>query len=325
MREAFDRIKVGVETGAVMLDETAVILTGTHMQTRSRDLVVSTPCTVDAPFVVSSVSLQNILSRMSAARVSVGDAAVTFIDGPQRTRTPRLADREPYVCPPVTLTPVSGALSAAVRLALRFVGDDDARPWTRGALVRDGNLYATNNVVLVECVVGDTPFEGLTLPHAFMRALVRRGPACVSVGYADNLFVARFADGGWCSAGALVNGMPGKVADLMATAYVEPEDECTDEWRSYVENAALLVEKCLTITPDRLIGARGLDTTEAFVETAVDGAVHFDPKPFAEIARIATHIDLTRYPSPTPFKREGLLRGVVAGQREPVKEDENVQ
>ena len=64
---------------------------------------------------------------------------------------------------------------------LPFVGNDASRPWAMGALVKGTSIFATNNVILVECYTAtDFPFL-CNIPLPTIKELVRIGRVPVAV------------------------------------------------------------------------------------------------------------------------------------------------
>ena len=78
-----------------------------------------------------------------------------------------------------------------------FVGNDAARPWTNGILLRDKSAFATNNVCLIEYWLGiNIPFV-VNIPGTAVKEVIRVGEPPSHLQLDDNSVTFHYEGGRW--------------------------------------------------------------------------------------------------------------------------------
>lgn len=315
LRNDFDNVKLATETGAVLTAEAAVTFKDGFIFAKNRHVAACAPTEIKDNFSVAASALAFNLSKVSdAARVKVTPTRVKLVDGSHEIQMQRVTEEIEYEPPQHEGLPVSSQFIEALRLVLPFAGEEEARPWTMGALIRGEQAFTTNNQVLACGQVGPNPFDGETLPQQYARFLVKR-EGLQRIGKDEYGFFAWYEGGGWVRASRLANGMPERVPQLLDQVYQDPQWEIPDGWHRAFMGSVTFTEEVLTIQPDRILGVRGQNDHTCWVTSDVEEAV-FDAKPLTAVIERASHINLRQYPNPVSFKQGDVLRGIIAGRRQ---------
>lgn len=129
--------------------------------------------------------------------------------GPFNAYIPCVEEETPHVQPDGMAVHCDGrALIEAFELVEPFVGSDQTRAWGTGVLIRNGSVYATNNVTLVEYWMGQTlPFE-LNIPRAAIAEVIRVNEPLVGLQVAERSVTFHFGDKRWIRTSLLSTSWP---------------------------------------------------------------------------------------------------------------------
>ena len=206
-------------------------------------------------------------------------------------------------------------LLKAVELLLPFVGDDAARPWTNGLLLRDQSAFATNNVTLVEYWLGTpVPFV-VNIPRVALREMLRINEPPTHAQIDPNSLTLHYTDGRWIRTQLLETSWPDlrKVLDQPSNPVPLNEelfkglnaikDASDAAGRVYIKNETLLTQPDLDVEDGARYEVPGI---------GIEGL--YQLKMLSLLEGVATHADFTRYPNPALFFGD-RLRGAIIGMR----------
>lgn len=226
-----------------------------------------------------------------------------------------LQEETPHVEPDGDIFDIDGeALLKAFKALLPFVGEDAARPWSNGILLKGHSAYATNNVCAVEYWVGTQfPIE-CNVPSAAIREVVRIGEAPTHAQATQNSISFHFPGNRWIRTALFEpDKWPdiNKVLDRASNATPIPEGffDAIEAVRPFVEKTGRLhfVGNMISTSLDMDEGAchevEGLD---------MHGMYHVDM--ISLLQGVATSADFNGYPAPCTFFGH-MLRGVIVGLR----------
>lgn len=207
--------------------------------------------------------------------------------------------------------PLAPGLLDAIKALRPFVGSDATRQWSTGILFRDGHMYATNNIMLVEAIHA-TNLPALCLPASVLDELIRIGEDPVAFSATETNVTFFLAGERWVKSQLLPTDWPDVKAMLdNSPSATEPVVEgfftALLTLRPFAEDtgAVDLVGTCLKV---------GVEDGGATIDLGIelpDGRYHIDQ---LNLTRGSEAINLSSYPSPVPFKSP-LFRGMMMGMR----------
>lgn len=204
-------------------------------------------------------------------------------------------------------------LVKALKTLIPFIGNDAARPWSNGVLLRDGAAFATNNVCLVQYWIGSTFPYLANIPHGAIREMVRIGEAPTHGQMTETSITFHYSDGRWIRSQLLSTQWPdlSRVLDVQSTPL--PIDS---EIFSGIE-----IIKPFRDDLARLYLRPGIIATHAdesqgssYVVSSIDHEGVYQMDMFALLKGVAKTIDLSLYPAPAQFFGENV-RGAIIGMR----------
>jgi DNA polymerase III sliding clamp (beta) subunit (PCNA family) len=206
---------------------------------------------------------------------------------------------------------LASGLLDAIKALRPFVGNDATRQWSTGILFRDGHMYATNNIMLVEAAHA-TNLPTLCLPASVLDELIRIGEDPVEFSATETTVTFFLSGERWVKSQLLPIDWP-DVKGMLDTAPSASEPvapgffEALQTLRPFVEeNGAVdLVGTCLKVGAED--GGAEVDLNSELPA----GRYHIDQ---LNLARGSEAIDLSNYPAPVSFKSP-LLRGLMMGMR----------
>jgi len=225
----------------------------------------------------------------------------------------------PHVMPTGQHVPINGEhLFAAVKVLSEFIGEDAARPWSNGILLRGVSAYATNNITLVEYWIGSEFPLTVCLPRMAVREMLRINEAPEGM-QADEHSVTFFYSGNrWLRTQLLSTEWPdlGSVLDKgdPFAPTVEEVDTSLFEGLAVVKpfadklGRAILKEGVL-----RTHVAEGEGSLYDLTTLRANGVFNVDMLQLLQ--GVAQKWDLSTYPRPCFFYGD-RLRGAIIGMRE---------
>lgn len=203
-------------------------------------------------------------------------------------------------------------LIAALRTIRPFVGEDASRPWACGALFKDGYIYATNNVVMAR-IPWDMPDGSMNLPSFAIDELLRINEQPDGFMYCDT-YAGFFYGDRWLRSQLFSVEWP-DVAMFFESADID----------NVPQGLLEAVQKVLPFCPDSkfptiTFNEDGVHTADGDMGASVEGfdltPSKYRAEPLEMVLSHATHIDLTKYPKPVPFKGVNGLEGVIIGLKQ---------
>jgi len=188
-----------------------------------------------------------------------------------------------------------------------FISQDASRVWSCGVLLSGGTATATNNVVLVQspCAVQ----ERINIPVYAVDELLRINIEPVSMTVGSRAVMFEFPDSAWMTAQLFEENWPDVDSMFVDTDVAIPAG---------VKEA---VERVLPFCPDKKhpvinFNKEGVGTNAGDMSAlqAMEGLseASFRAEPLLLVLNVATHMDFSQYPSPCPFKGDGI-KGIIAG------------
>lgn len=193
----------------------------------------------------------------------------------------------------------------------KFIGSDASRPWSNGILMRGQSVFATNNVCLAECWVGDN-LPTLNIPQQAISELLRMKEVPVMLKVSETAATFVYSDDRWLRTQLFSTEWP----DLSRILNVESSPVSYDD--SFAE--ALEKLKPFLHEDGRIHIAPGVISTRADTEEGV--SIEFDIQAsgiynynmLILLKDSMTSCDFSAYPKPCAFFGEGL-RGAIVGMK----------
>lgn len=205
------------------------------------------------------------------------------------------------------------ALLQAMKVLSRFVGNDAARPWTNGILLRGQSAFATNNVCLAEYWLGvELPFV-VNIPMKAIDEVLRVGQPPTHAQLSTHSITFHYTDGRWIKTQLFETNWPdlSKILDVASNPAPVPEG---------------LFEGLRTIKPfadkvpyvhfsgDEVSTHQDVQLGASYKVEGLAGAGVYHIKMLALLEDVATAVDFSRYPQPITFfgdRLRGAMLGVV--------------
>lgn len=208
----------------------------------------------------------------------------------------------------------------AVELLRPFVSDDATRPWSQYMLLRNGMLYATNNVAIARHALPELEFIGHdvlldvgTIDHILrIRAL---GHEVLRVRLNETELLCEFTDGAWTAYRSSAIAWP----DVKRFDAVLKEGE-----DAVPENMLQKITTIANIAGTKPEGAiylyehgalAQMETTSARVWCGAFKRSAFMRSSLQQALGVADRWSVAEYPAPVPFSGKGVL-GVLLGIRD---------
>ena len=210
--------------------------------------------------------------------------------------------------------PVPPEFVTALRAVYKFMSDDRTKPWANAVRVKDGYLYATNNIVVVRSPCGSWLREiDITLPSWVVEYIVSRDVELQFISFMQHSVSFNWADNSWVRSSRLTVEMPDVVIDLL-DKLTPVVFEISQEWRDAFSTVIQLSDDVLHICPDRIKAGKGHALIEAEVDSPVQEDTMWHPKYLNLVMEAATHFDPGSWPQPCCWKGENC-EGLVIGRR----------
>jgi DNA polymerase III sliding clamp (beta) subunit (PCNA family) len=219
-----------------------------------------------------------------------------------------------HINPVGEIVEINGAaLLDAFQKISRFVGNDAARPWTNGILLRGQSAFATNNVCVIEYWLAiDIPFV-INIPNTAIKEIIRVNEAPIHLQLSENSVTFHYSDGRWIRTQLYVSQWPdiSKVLDQKSNPV--PVDQ-----RLYaaLDSLSMFSDELTRVhLKDGLLRTHLEDEVGASYEVdglGINGL--YQIKMLRLLEGVAETADFTRYPEPVLFFGKNL-RGAIVGMR----------
>jgi DNA polymerase III sliding clamp (beta) subunit (PCNA family) len=220
----------------------------------------------------------------------------------------------PHLEPSGKIVEINGAaLLDSFQKISSFVGNDAARPWTNGILLRGQSAFATNNVCLIEYWLAiDIPFV-VNIPGTAVKEVIRVDEPPSHLQLDDNSVTFHYTGGRWIRTQLYITQWPdiSKVLDQpSAPVPVDPRlYQALDSLAQFSDELTRVHLK------DGILRTHMEDEVGASYE--VDGlgiTGLYQIKMLRLLEGVAETADFTRYPNPVLFFGHNL-RGAIVGMR----------
>lgn len=233
--------------------------------------------------------------------------------GPFRALVSCIEESAVHVEPEGEIVDIDGdAVLKAFKVLEPIIGDDAARSWQAGILLKGQSAYATCNVVVVEYWTGVDFGHVVNIPLQAVREVIRvnEPPTCAQLN--DNSFTFHFSDGRWIRTQLLTTEWPDLTRILDKPHNASPIDA-----RLFVAMDKLkkLSDKMgrMYITDGVVHTHDSQDEGSAYALSGCDvKRAIFSREMFTLLNGLATEIDLHAWPKPCLFFGE-RLRGAIVG------------
>ncbi len=219
----------------------------------------------------------------------------------------------PHVEPEGNIVQVDGeVLLAGLKSVEPFIGNDASRLWTNGVLIKDGSLFATNNVLLVQYWIGVAFPHVVNIPQAAVKEMLRIGepPTCVQL--AENSITFHYTENRWVRTQLYVTEWPdlGKILNRESVQIPINEEifKGLEAIKSFVEDRV----ECVIFKPGAIAthDDEGVGSSFEIADMRYEG--RYKLSMLALLEGRAQTIDWTGYPGPCLFQG-GMLRGAIIG------------
>lgn len=240
---------------------------------------------------------------------------LTVKSGPFKMHVECLEETSCLMAPEGDVVQFDGeAFLAGIKTVAPFMGQDASRRWAQGILVKDGCLFATNNIVLVQYWLGVSFPHQINIPMPAVKEILRIKEAPLYAQASENSITLHYSGERWLR------------TQLYSTA----------EW----PDLSLHLGRVCNPTPIDTRLFEGLNVVKPFVDHL--GSIHFQGGVITThteenegasyvvpdlqddglyslgmlqlLEGVATHVDWSLYPAPAMFTGD-KLRGAIVGMR----------
>jgi len=205
------------------------------------------------------------------------------------------------------------AVLAAFKALFSFVGNDAARPWSNGVLLREGGAFATNNVCLVEYWMGSVFPHLANIPASAVREIIRINEPPVYGQMTETSITFHYNDGRWVRSQLLNTEWPDLKRVLDVESYPIPIDKNLFVALEAIKPFRDELSKVF-FQPDAVGTKPSSDDGSSYVLDAFNYEGIYQMDMLALLNGVADTIDFTQYPSPALFFGKNL-RGAIVGMR----------
>ncbi|MBD4204415.1 hypothetical protein [Staphylococcus aureus] len=223
----------------------------------------------------------------------------------------------PDVEPSGEFCEIKSGLVAALKVIEPLIAEDASRPWARSVLMKEGSLFATNNVAIVQYWIGHDLPGDMCISHAVVNELIRIKEDPVGIQYDHSSITFHYTEDRWLKASLVVNGWPDfeRVLNVETDqSYIPPEFfPALDTLVPFVNSERDVFFSAHGVTTS-LEDQEGSAVTISGWDTPIGW---YDIDVLRMLAGLATSADFTRYPNPSIFTgMDGALRGAIAGKKD---------
>jgi hypothetical protein len=203
------------------------------------------------------------------------------------------------------------ALLEAFRRLEDVIGDDAARPWQAGILLKQGFAFATCNVVLVQYWLGQDFGHVVNVPGSAVREMLRIGEAPTSAQLADNTLTFHYGNHRYL----ITTLLPANWPDLdriiekqwNAVEFDQTVFEAVQGLKRFVDKAGRVY-----FTGDRVHTEFDPSEGTSIEVPGMNMQGLFNYEMFMRLKGLAPYADMTHWPKPCYFQGE-RWRGAIVG------------
>lgn len=264
------------------------------------------------PFVKA---IQTAEDTVQLALTSTG--RLTVKSGKFRVHVECSPEPFPDVEPSGEFCEIKPGLIAALKVLEPLIAEDASRPWARSIMLKDGSLYATNNVAMVQYWIGHDLPGVMCISHLVVNELIRIKQDPIGIQYDSNSITFHYPDGKWLRAGLILDTWPDveRILGLDSNQTAIPEEffPALEKLAPFANAERDIWFSEHGVTTSRDSGEEAAVTIPGW-ETPIGW---FNLDVMRMLSGLADSFDFTLYPSPVMFSgMGGALRGAIAGKKD---------
>lgn len=289
-------------------------------------IIAAHPFPHDGPFLVPGELFAKLLNSTAEPRLEVEKECVRVTDKKSKLKG-KLSILDPELWPFESSyegqwTDLPEELVPGFRQLRPFVSDNATKSWATSIGIKDGYLYATNNIVVARIDLRSVldPDINLLVPYWAVDFVLARTEGLDGFATTESSMLFRWENGGWMRCPLMVGEFPPQ-AGAIIDARPEVEAELSPEWLAAFRRVADLTDGPeLKLYGNRIVGGSGRELeAEDEAESPVPEGQEFsmwDPGHLRDvIAAGATHFNPSCWPLPARFKGAGKFEGIILGRR----------
>lgn len=268
-------------------------------------------CKPDASTLIGAIACCEDTIQLSLTKAG----SLTIKSGKFKMNVKCIQEDTPHVEPEGAVINFDGqVLYDGLKAVEPFIGNDASRLWANGVLIKDGSLFATNNVILVQYWIGIAFPHVVNIPHAAIKEMLRIGEPPIYAQLSENSITFHYSENRWVRTQLYVTEWPDLARILNRESMQTPINEelfkALTALKRFVEDKI----ECIIFKP-------GVIATHD--EEGVGGSYEIDDMQYqgrynlsmlALLEGKAQTIDWTGYPGPCIFQG-GMLRGAIIGMK----------
>jgi hypothetical protein len=310
----FKKVKAAIDANDFTALSYVTIKDGWMKATDSR-MTIAVQVDLDLDVMIPGAEFEKALTVLGAdCKIEQKEQSIVVKVGRRRITINTLLPEDRTDFEPIgEMHSVSADFMQGLRACAPFMSDDYSKMYACTVHVKEGALFATNNVSIVEYKVKACPDIDAGLPEWLVKYMLSRNEKVRMISATSQAICVWFEDLSWIRSSRVSNEMPDmvfKIIDNNPAADIE----VTKEWRDSFDTVSKMSNEVVTIGAERMEAGVGQAVLIDEVNTAVEDDTHWNPKFMAPVVKLATHIDLSPYPGACPWRGEGV-RGLVIGRR----------
>lgn len=283
-------------------------------------MTVGYPFPVDGLFCPQADPFTKLVDRLPDPifLVAEDDDYIALKSGRQRGKV-KCMDATEWLYPLIDAPwlPISQRLLPALRQLRPFVSDNAAQPWALCVELHGNCIYATNNIAAV--IAPDIDLDQVDtalLPYWAIDFLLAHEEGLVDWCHGSGYLGFRWQNGAWMRTQQVDATYPRQQITEVINKCGYAKHPITEEWRAAFAELANLVDDYVYFMPDKMLGSeKDLDAeVEMATPTPELGFSHWSIRYLKPVLEMATHWEPTTYPSPSPFRGDGIV-GIVIGRQ----------
>jgi hypothetical protein len=206
------------------------------------------------------------------------------------------------------------ALYAGIQMVAPFIGTDASRRWSHGILVRDGCLFATCNVILVQYWLGSAFPSVVNIPKSAVMEMLRIGEAPLYGQVAENSITFHYSGDRWLRTQLYsASDWPNLAPILGKPSNQQPIQEDLFVGLATVK-PFIELDGSIYFSENKLATSQDEATATSFDLESMQHVGRFHINMLQLLEGVATTIDWSTWPEPCMFRGE-RLRGAIVGMK----------